>query len=337
MSTPDSNKTKQAPAKNTKSAKKSNGKGKIVAGIAAIVAVLFLGVAALGYFVWYQNPQKVLTDTFVGLSDLEEGVFTGQYAVQPKDTSSDVIAINATVEGEFNEGAAALRINGTITPEGSESSTVDGELRAVDNAYYGKVKNFSSLLAGMNDAESEDAEASNQLLEVMFSSLDDQWIELSAENIGEATSDECQVAVIDALRTEDNFRDEIADAYKTNMFIVVDDKLGSKNGNLGYEISIDTDTARQFAEAVNDTGVATKYEECADTPLLELSDDTAKQAEEGETTVEVWVSRWTHQLRSVSVQGEDDDVSGTMTLDIEPKDDVTVDAPEDAQTFEEVQ
>ena len=315
--------------------KKSTKKSKVIALVIAIVAVLLACSAALGYFVWYQNPQKVVTDALVGVTKFEQGSFDGEFTVSSNDGSEDFRSMTISAEGEFKEDAFSARIDGSVESDEFDTVPFEGEVRNVDDEFYGKVSNATAMIDVLMGASNGSTQPNGKLFEVMAESLNDQWIELSTEEAG-AASNECAVEAIETLRNDKEVRKEITTAYKENMFIVIEDKLGSKDGNLGYEISFDTDVARDFAKALNDTTVGKSYEECADEELLKPGEDDTDESDDN-TKIELWVSRWTHQLRAVSIEVEGDDSTGSITLNMAPKNDVEVEVPEDAKSFTEVQ
>ena len=152
----------------------------------------------------------------------------------------------------------------------------------------------------------------------------------------------CYTDAFKKLSTKEN-ANELTDVYKKNQFIVVGKKLGSKDGSLGYDVTIDKTKAKAFGEATKNTAVAKALDACEDKDGKKTTDSAAKKSDTTEVkTFQVWVSRWSHQLTKVIYEGvttdESDGDKTTVKVDLGLKygNAGGVDIPANAKTLDEV-
>ncbi|MNT48685.1 hypothetical protein D3C72_1854800 [compost metagenome] len=109
---------------------------------------------------------------------------------------------------------------------------------------------------------------------------------------------------------------------------------------MGYELSLNKDAAKKFAEAVNEMQFMKDLQKC-DSSLesfkLDTSDVTSPAGDDSTEKVEVSVSRWTHEFTQLKLTGKDKDASGEFIVEPSFGKAVTVAAPTDFMSLKELQ
>jgi len=173
---------------------------------------------------------------------------------------------------------------------------------------------------------------------------------------GANTSDieKCSKEIQTKMDDDSSYMEEIVELYKNNIFIVVKESLGSKDGSLGYVIEGDEDKAKSFAKGIESTKIYKEYRDCLPASdresLDEYFDDIDKEDETDDTfkteesdtdgSVEVWVDRWSHKLTSIKVIADTKSSSAETSFKIEVNTrigaDVEYKAPENPLTIKEI-
>ena len=339
----------------------------IKAIIIALGLVLLIGGAAAAYKFWYQDPNKVVSDSFVNLFT-ENGPITamGIASIESKEAAVSldlsVASLNKQAQGKV---AAKVEIQeGTFKGE-SFSLTGEGVYKQ-DGTVHVKASNLKEVYTKFVDiyvedlanqyksmgyaiTEEEIAEAREAMLQTAATAIatfDGQWIKFSPSDLGNDANQEykCLTEVAKRFSNETDMK-ELGATYQTNQFLVVKKELGSKDGSLGYEVEIDKTKVRDFEKQAKSTAIVKAFNACdKDADAAKKNDDTAtKQVNNYESrTFQIWVNRWTHKMTSVNVVGISVDPTSKekTTTKIDVKFDyttpVTIEAPQNAKSFKEV-
>lgn len=321
-------------------------KKKRFALIAAIVAagalVLLGGGSALAYNVWYQNPDKVVTDALVKAVTAKTLAGTGSIKVEQTNGYS----MDLTFDGELN--STDTEINATLKYEADEMTLdVKGAgYFSTDGNLYLKFENVRELVEtyltqfGVADTSAFDA---------LITKVDGKWVQISSDDLSEFGDEyeKTQQCFNDAAKlvTENQAATkEITDLYLENKFIVIKESLGSKDikgvGSLGYSLDGDAAKADAFGNGLKDTQLGKKLVECDDSISFDgLGEEIEKIENEGNNTIELWVSRFGHEVTEINIHGEDPDQEAKGSIVLNPifNKEVSLSAPTDTITVEELQ
>ena len=344
--------------------KPKNTKLRII--IASIVAVVLLGSGVAAYNLWYQNPDKVVHDGFVNALT-HKGSLTADGTVTVGNDNMDGKYVLSAMRTEKNETTGTMSISMKIKEGGLKDQTIELQgagMYAADGTVYFKVTNIKKTVDTIIDkyvsdladryqqmgyqiteAQQQSArEAMHKQIDGSIAKLENQWIKVSASDMEDDDAKEykCYTDAFKKVSTKENTK-ELTDVYKKNQFIVVGKKLGSKDGSLGYDVTIDKTKAKAFGEATKNTAVAKALDACEDKDGKKTTESATEKSDSTETkTFQVWVSRWSHQLTKVVYEGvttdESDGDKTTVKVDLGLKygNGGTIETPANAKTLDEV-
>ena len=320
---------------------KKKRKGLIVGIIIAAALVVVGAGSVLGYNLWYQNPDKVVYDALMNAFKAKSITGDGELVVKTGDVS---IKVTFDTKGEGSNGQLTAKavIDGDI--DGQEISVdVTGSVITKDDTVYFKLDNVRETVDDI--AKASDVTVP-EYFDVIIKKIDGQWVSVKAsdyEDISKevAAQQECVTKTFDSLSTDDKMKREVIDLYRENKIIVIGDTLAAKDINgvasLGYTISSDNDAAKAFVKGLEDTAFGKALKECDDS--VDFS-DAAKDIDiniDGNSRIELWVSRFGHEITQVNVTGKEDDASGSLVFNPVFNKEVTIEAPEKAITFKQLQ
>lgn len=337
-------------------AKPRNRKKALIVAAAVIVAGLGGSVAA--YNLWYQNPDKVLVDSVINMAKADTVKMGGSFKWQ-----NDDIAVNMTPDFVAQDANGIFKAKVAIESKSENTKVLDGATVDANIAYekdgtfYFKLDGLKGIydsaidtlidqqaasyrsMAGraMTDAEKERARTTiDSMYGTIVDKLDGQWIKADTESNSENAKRQKCLATAYKKFEDRAVVNEVSDAFKEHRFITVKERLGSKDGNLGYKLDLNQDTARDFLKSFRETSIGKELLKC-DEDSLKLDDSSNDDLKDA--SLEVWVSRWSHELARVKFSGQNEKAeSGSFNGDIttsfnEP---VEVSLPKDAKTLEEV-
>jgi hypothetical protein len=323
---------------------KKSKKGLIIGGIVAGVVALLIGGTVAAYNVWYQNPNKVVTDAVVN-------------ALTAKSMSA-----SGTVEFENDEYKIKIEASGKSTVEADISTeikvtysddsveyTVDGQgIFDASGDIYLKL-NDARALADSIEKQSGN-EMSLDVFDEIVTKVDGKWIKIGKEDLGDFSEEyeKAQTCVADLSKKLDedaSFRktieNETRNAYQQHQFIIVGNKLGSrtinKTGSLGYSLTADAKVADAFFKALEDTELWKQYSACDDSLSLDDIAGDFEDSADSDAEVELWVSRFGHQITEFSLKEDDSEGKGTFVVNPIFNQNETIEIPSDAIPFSELQ
>lgn len=322
--------------------KSPNKKKKLI--IASIIAgaVLLLGGGAYAtYALWYQNPEKVLTDAVSNVIKAKTAVYKGTLAVDTNDAKIRVEFDGKQASQLSGEGNAKI----TISSQGKDFTVNGSALVDKDGNLFFKIGNLKAIL---DDFMKESGMASSPF-DDLIAKIDNKWIRISADDLAEFNEDasKAQKCAADTLKKIENDKavhDGLVKAYEKNKFVVIDSSLPGRTiggvDSMGYKLSFNKDAAKKFAEAVNEMQFMKDLQKCDSSFKsfkLDASDVTDAQDKNTTKAIEVSVSRWTHEFTQLKVTDRDDGTSGEFILEPTFGKAVTVTAPTDFMTLKQLQ
>jgi len=340
-------------------------KGLILGIVAAVVAVLLIGGGVLAYNLWYQNPDKVVTDALGNILVAKKSKIDGTLAIKSSDVDISMSLNGQSADGSGG-GDAELTIvgkSGTTKDLGTIKLSVSYVASSKDGTYYFKLGNVKSAVDKLVDSTvnslaqqykqygmtmtNEQMVAAKkeyqQELSPIVTKIDNRWVKFTADDLksSDSSSDNqsCYTDAIKQLQEDKDERNELVKVYGQHKFVTVNKKLGSKDGSLGYDLSVNKTESKAFAKAVKDTTFGKAIVKC-DSDAFDTSDSSTSDSNDSKVTMQLWVTRWSHQISELKATV---DTKGTdaATADIDLKLQVgkgeAVKAPSDAVSIKDLQ
>ena len=351
----------QPPYGNTATQPKKKRVRLIVGIISGVVALILVVTALLLYFLWWQNPQKMVTDAVANAITTKKAIVNGKVTVNAGDNGRLELDIKTANDAPKSKTdiAARITVNGV-----SESVKVNAELVSDGNGtLYIKAKGIKKAITSLVDAVIENQlRASNVAMDTsteqqadaykkqimtqlnpVLAKIDDKWLKISVSDFDEKAS-ECSAKVMSKLQKDDAMRNEIANLYAENSFLIIKDtKVEERNGARGFEIDVNSaeshDKARAFAEAMKDTQFGKELRKCDPGADFKTKRNSAKNSkEDNRGALRIWVDSFSHKLKAVEFKLDDHDqeVTANLTLDIEQDKTEEITVPSSAENLKDV-
>lgn len=333
----------------TPPALKKKRKGIIIGSIVAGALLLLGGGGALAYNLWYQNPDKVVHDAIINA--LRANSVTGAGTITAVQKGADGVTVNVTIDGASKGKDGSLNAKVTIKniPDlKTEDITVSGSAILKGDTYYVKVKDVQRTIDQLSEAYGS---RPPEYVDMIVKKIDNKWISIKSSDYSDISSElakqqTCMTEANDLLvdRNSKESR-EIIDLYKKNQIITATEKLGSKDingvGSLGYKVDVSKVATVAFVRGLDDTAYGKALKKCdASIDFKKASDEIAKTEEEKDAskkaTIEIWASRFGHELTRVAVSGNSDELTLNAVFDPVFNKDVKTDAPSDATSIKDL-
>lgn len=308
-----------------------------IAGSVAVLFVALLGSAAYAYNVWYQNPQRVISDGIVNLVKSSSSVKADFQSTVENDSSK--ITVSGNIKGDQDLANGTVKVGITFKGDSSSVGTMNlsadfasnkdtlfFKLKGLKPAAEKLVDSYVNSLAdiykkqGFAMTQKDIAAQKKQVMDglsPLINKLENRWIktDISSKDTSES-SGKCVTDVTKKLMKDDSQLNEVKKAYMDNDFIVVKKNLGSKDGSFGYLLDVDKTAAKEFEKALESTKYGKALKSCDST--IFSSDDEASSSDNNikNASVELWVSQWSHQITELKASGETMDPAMTMSFDV---------------------
>lgn len=326
---------------------KKSKKGLIIGIVSASVAVLLLVVGVLVYFLWYQNPERVLMSAIVKMQSSKQ-VATSTVVTSDFEYSQGGAAFKFKhLKVDFgSEVAPKFDTNAELTFEvdGKEYTLKSSALLTDSGDVYFKMTNIKKVLA--DALASFGTEPSDKAL-AYLDKIDDKWVKTGISDLKKANEESGETAqcMLDALKKNLNdkaYTQQATTNYQNHPFISVRESVQSKDGNVGYKVSIDKEKFKAYTEADKDTSLQKDLRNCNSSTYSSSTQDSQVDRfveEINKSNITVWVSRWSHDLKGVDVETSLGESDGKYTVKtettIDTKKGVKTDVPTDALSLED--
>jgi hypothetical protein len=311
----------------------------LLIGIIVGVVVLLLGVAAaLVYFLWYQNPDKVVTDGMLNAMQAKTGTFTATL------DSNDESKTSMTLAGKVNEKAMSIDAGFSTLSSGKTVSVKGGGVVDFKGDIYVKVANAKELITSLfSSLSSSEVPASVvQPMNDFAAKVNDQWIKISAEDMKSVSTQasdtqKCTQAVTSSFMQDNVMKSEIGKLYEQNRFIVISKDLGEQNGSKGFELKGDNAKAKSFILGLKNTKLYKDLNACDKSFVIEEKDLSSIDSQDNSmVTTELWVNTWTHQITKLSVKSNEATNKSSMVIEPVFNGAVSIDIPSSSKTVKDV-
>ena len=325
-------------------APKKKRKGLIMAAVAAGALVLLTGTSVAAYSLWYQNPEKVVSDALVHAITAQTVNATGTATVVGEAGYTLKIEVSGRNDSDAN---ATMAVKLTVSSDDANFS-VDGEgIFSKEGDIYLKVNEVQKLLTDLE--KQSDGQISYEAFGTVVKKIDGNWIKISKDDLGDVSEEysktqKCLAEISKSLESDSSFRKdsttEIEKLYKENNFITIGDELKSRTINgqdsIGYPISADRTKADAFFTGFASTELGKRMAECDKSIKFSDFADGYNKDETTTPQVELWASRIGHELTELNWKMTDDEASGTIVINPVFNKNEAVTVPAESVPFSEV-
>lgn len=276
---------------------------KLLIGIILAVIVVILGAGSVfAYNFWYQNPEKVVSDSVMNAFKAKSMTFTGSM-----DMTSEATKVKLELDGGVGQSEGSVNVKATFDSEGQPIALNGSGLMDGNGNLYFKVKNVKDIVKTYREAVPPESQS---IFDQLIAKIDDRWVKISADDMKQFSEEtgnaqKCFSETLKKFQNDKAATNEVADIYKKNKFLVIEQNLGTKNGSLGYTIKTNDDGAKAFAKAVKNTKIFKSLQSCD--PSFTIDEDKASESDKkaaNETRMELWVSQWSHEITKFSAKDE---------------------------------
>ena len=314
----------------------------ITLGVLAIVAII---AALLTYFLWWQNPEKMVTDAVSNAIVSKKAVVNGKIVANMKDS----VKLELNVKANSASDKVKSNIDAKLTVKDIDKSfsfkgdvVVDG-----DGTVYVKIDNLKDsfsdifeLIVEEKSAKSGFALSKDQRkeyrdemlsqLEPVLDKFNGKWMKISSDDL-KNDDYKCYTEALKKMRSDEGIRKEIAQLYRKNNFLdIKDTKLSDRNGGRGFEIKGNRDKFSKFAEQLKDSSVGKDMSKC------KKIDNETGESSYGESSLKLWASGFSHELRAIEFKGRANDTTIEASLDVDMNKASEVEIPSDAANIREL-
>ena len=342
---------------------KPGKKKKIIGIILGVVGLLIIVSAVLLYFVWWQSPDKMVTDALLSVVTAEKMNNTGTLVIEAP--SSDV-KMTITTKGTTDNGALSgdatvklevealdedvvFDVHGVASDDGVLYVKIDKLRETVDTVIDAIIKQQTQQYRDQGMTESDIAQVEDvakQQVSSMFSldtlipKVDGQWIRIASDDLEDNEEAQCTADVMKDIQKDKEVTREVMAIYDANRFIQVKDKVDAKDGAPGFRLTGDRDKAQAFMSEFKKTETAGRLLKC-DSTIFDSVDDALKETDSSSNAdidFVIWVDRFSHKLKSLQldVTSKEDETKVSATYDFEIGQANEVVVPSDARDFKDV-
>ena len=312
----------------------------IVLGVIALIAIIS---AVLVYFLWWQNPEKMVTDAVSNAIMAKKMTADGKVVVDMRDQGK----IELNVKTATESGKSKANIDAKLNVKGVEKNIpLKGDVVLdSDGTIYVKINNFKDLYGTLLEVVMESSSGGNlsrsqietyrdQTLEKMGSEIDkmsDTWMKISPDEIG--SEYKCGINALKKIQSDESVRKEVAQLYQKNSFFTIkDSKISDRNGGRGFELQGNNKSnSSKFEEEFKNSLVGKTLSKCGKSNSYKSSESSSIDA----ASLKVWVDRSSHELKALELKGDSKKASVEISFDINMNKSEEIKAPSDAESLKE--
>ena len=313
----------------------------IVLGVIALIAIIS---AVLVYFLWWQNPEKMVTDAVSNAIMAKKMTADGKVVIDMRDQGK----IELNVKTATDSGKSKANIDAKLNIKGVEKNIPLKGDAVLDNdgTIYVKINNFKDLYGTLLEVVMESSSGGNlsrsqietyrdQTLEKMGSEIDkmsDTWMKISPDEIG--SEYKCGINALKKIQSDESARKELAQIYQKNsLFTIKDSKISDRNGGRGFELQGNNKSnSSKFEEEFKNSSVGKALSKCGKSNGHDSNDESTSI---DESSLKVWVDRSSHELKAVELKGNDKKASVEISFDINMNKSEEIKVPSSAESLKE--
>ena len=311
----------------------------IVLGVIALIAIIS---AVLVYFLWWQNPEKMVTDAVSNAIMAKKMTADGKVVIDMRDQGK----IELNVKTATDSGKSKANIDAKLDVKGVEKNIpLKGDVVLdSDGTIYVKINNFKDLYGTLLEIVMESSSGGNlsrsqietyrdQTLEKMGSEIDkmsDTWMKISPDEIG--SEYKCGINALKKIQSDESARKEVAQLYRKNSFFTIkDSKISDRNGGRGFELQGDNSKLSKFNDEFKKSSAGKALSKCGKYNSYKSSESSSID----KSSLKVWVDRSSHELKALELKGDGKKASVEISFDINMNKSEEIKAPSDAESLKE--
>lgn len=313
----------------------------IVLGVIALIAIIS---AVLIYFLWWQNPEKMVTDAVSNAIMAKKMTADGKVVIDMRDQGK----IELNVKTATESGKSKANIDAMLNIKGVEKSIpLDGDMvLGDDGAIYVKINNFKELYGSLLEVVMESSSGGkmsrtqmeayrDQTLKKLNSEINKMngtWMKISPDEIG--SEYKCGINALKKIQSDESARKELAQIYQKNSFFTIkDSKISDRNGGRGFELQGNNKSnSSKFEEEFKNSSVGKALSKCGKSNGYDSNDESSSI---DESSLKVWVDRSSHELKAVELKGNDKKASVEISFDINVNKSEEIKVPSSAESLKE--
>ena len=312
----------------------------IVLGVIALIAIIS---AVLVYFLWWQNPEKMVTDAVSNAIMAKKMTADGKVVIDMRDQGK----IELNVKTATDSGKSKANIDAKLNVKGVEKNIpLKGDVVLdSDGTIYVKINNFKDLYGTLLEIVMESSSGGNlsrsqietyrdQALEKMSSEIDkmsNTWMKVSPDEIG--SEYKCGINALKKIQSDESARKELAQLYQKNSFFTIkDSKISDRNGGRGFELQGNNKSnSSKFEEEFKNSSVGKALSKCGKSNSYKSSESSSIDT----ASLKVWVDRSSHELKALELKGDSKKVSVEISFDIDVNKSEEIKIPSSAESLKE--
>ena len=312
----------------------------IVLGVIALIAIIS---AVLVYFLWWQNPEKMVTDAVSNAIMTKKMTADGKVVVDMRDQGK----IELNVKTATDSGKSKADIDAKLDVKGVEKNIpLKGDVILDSNGtIYVKINNFKDLYGTLLEIVMESSSDGNlsrsqietyrdQALEKMSSEIDkmsNTWMKVSPDEIG--SEYKCGINALKKIQSDESARKELAQLYQKNSFFTIkDSKISDRNGGRGFELQGNNKSnSSKFEEEFKNSSVGKALSKCGKSNGYKSSESSSIDT----ASLKVWVDRSSHELKALELKGDSKKASVEISFDINVNKSEEIKVPSSAESLKE--
>ena len=248
--------------------------GLIIGVVLGVIVLISIVSAALVYFLWWQNPEKMVTDAMSSAIMSKKMTANGKVVVDMRDQGK----IELNVKTATDSGKSKANIDAKLDIKGVEKNIPlkgDAVLDS-DGTIYVKINNFKDLYGTLLEMVMESSSGGNlsrsqietyrdQTLRKMSSEIDkmgNTWMKISPDEIG--SEYRCGINALKKIQSDESVRKELVQIYQKNSYFTIkDSKISDRNGGRGFELQGNNKSnSSKFEEEFKNSSVGKALSKC---------------------------------------------------------------------------
>ena len=316
--------------------------GLIIGVVLGVIVLISIVSAALVYFLWWQNPEKMVTDAMSNAVMSKKMTANGKVVVDMRDQGK----IELNVKTATDSGKSKANIDAKLDIKGVEKNiSLKGDvILDSDGTIYVKINNFKDLYGTLLEVVMESSSGGkmsraqietyrDQTLRKMSSEIDkmgNTWMKISPDEIGDEYK--CGIDALKKIQSDESVRKELAQIYQKNSFFTIkDSKISDRNGGRGFELQGDNSKLSKFSDELKNSSAGKALSKCGKSNSYKSSESSSIDT----ASLKVWVDRSSHELKALELKGDSKKVSVEISFDIDVNKSEEIKIPSSAESLKE--
>ena len=317
--------------------------GLIIGVVLGVIVLISIVSAALVYFLWWQNPEKMVTDAMSSAIMSKKMTANGKVVVDMRDQGK----IELNVKTATDSGKSKANIDAKLDIKGVEKNiSLKGDvILDSDGTIYVKINNFKDLYGTLLEMVMESSSGGNlsrsqietyrdQTLRKMSSEIDkmgNTWMKISPDEIG--SEYRCGINALKKIQSDESVRKELVQIYQKNSYFTIkDSKISDRNGGRGFELQGNNKSnSSKFEEEFKNSSVGKALSKCGKSNSYKSSESSSIDT----ASLKVWVDRSSHELKALELKGDSKKASVEISFDIDVNKSEEIKIPSSAESLKE--